>query len=98
MSKYDLSPLASADLDQLLDFIARDKPIAAVSFMQRIRRTCELLADNPQMGELRSDLVVVNARSFTVGNYIIFFRPMIDGVEVVRVVHGSRDIRHLGAD
>jgi toxin ParE1/3/4 len=98
MSNYDLSPLASADLDQLLDFIARDKPMAAVNFVQRIRQTCELLAANPLIGELRSDLVLANVRSFTVGSYVIFFRPTTGGIEVIRIVHGSRDIRHLAGD
>jgi hypothetical protein len=31
-------------------------------------------------------------RSFSVGNYVVFYRPMQSGVEVVRVIHAARDI------
>jgi toxin ParE1/3/4 len=27
-----------------------------------------------------------------VGNYLIFYRPISDGIEIVRVLHGARDI------
>ena len=30
--------------------------------------------------------------SFPVGNYIIFYLPLSDGIEVVRVLHGRQDI------
>jgi toxin ParE1/3/4 len=29
---------------------------------------------------------------FPVGNYLIFFQPIQDGVEVIRVLHGKRNI------
>ena len=51
---------------------------------------CQFLADNPLMGcvhpELRPGL-----RSFPHGDYLIFYRPLRDGVSIVRVLHGSRD-------
>jgi plasmid stabilization system protein ParE len=33
-------------------------------------------------------------RSFAVGNYVIFYQPLAgsDGVEIVRVIEGHRDI------
>jgi plasmid stabilization system protein ParE len=41
----------------------------------------------------------VNARSwlatsaaFAIGNYVIFYLPTQDGIDVVRVLHGARDI------
>ena len=34
-------------------------------------------------------------RSFPVGNYVIFYRAMQDGIEVVRVLSGFRDIPNL---
>jgi toxin ParE1/3/4 len=33
-----------------------------------------------------------NLRSFPVGSYIIFYLPLSDGVEVVRVMNGRQDI------
>lgn len=53
-----------------------------------------MLLENPLAGrerrELRADL-----RSFPAGNYVIFYVPLPDGVEIIRVMHGRQDI---GAD
>ena len=40
---------------------------------------------------MRGDLLK-NLRSFPVGNYVIFYVPISDGIEVVRVMHGRQDI------
>ena len=47
------------------------------------------------MGEVRPGFGVPGCRSFSVGNYVIFFRPIDDGIEIARVIHGSRDMRNL---
>ena len=38
------------------------------------------------------DELAEGLRSFAVGRYVIFYRPISEGVEIVRVLHGSRDI------
>ena len=43
------------------------------------------------MGQQRDDLRP-NLRSFTHGNYVAFFYPMAEGIEVAAVVHGARDV------
>jgi toxin ParE1/3/4 len=32
---------------------------------------------------------------FRIGNYLIFYRPEADGVQVIRILHGRRDIPKL---
>jgi toxin ParE1/3/4 len=95
MPKLVVSPLAEADLNEILEFIARDKPDAAVQWVQKIRETCEFLAKNPEIGEQRPELRKGQFRSSLVGAYIIFYRPIRDGVEIARIVRGERDIRNL---
>jgi toxin ParE1/3/4 len=34
-------------------------------------------------------------RSFPVGNYVVFYRIVPEGIELVRVLHGARDLRRL---
>jgi len=34
-------------------------------------------------------------RGFPVGNYLVFYRPASDGIEIIRVLHGARDIPEL---
>jgi toxin ParE1/3/4 len=53
-----------------------------------------MLAETPFAGRDRSELRA-ELRSFPVGNYLIFYVPTPDGVEVVRVMHGRQD---MGSD
>jgi toxin ParE1/3/4 len=51
-----------------------------------------MLSRHPLLGRSRTDLHP-GLRSFPFGRYVIFYRPLDDGIEVVRVLHGARDIR-----
>ncbi len=95
MPVVNYAPAAESDLVDIADYIARDKPEAARRWVERIRETCETLATQPEIGELRRGFGVPGCRSFTVGNYVIFFRATAGGIEIARVVHGSRDLRNL---
>jgi toxin ParE1/3/4 len=87
-------PLASADLLDIWNFIASDSFEKADRFLQKIDSQLKILASNPGMGRKR-DSLVPNLRSFPVGNYLIFYRPINQGIEVIRVLHGARDIQSL---
>jgi toxin ParE1/3/4 len=89
------APEADDDLEGIVDYIARDKPTAAREWLVKVRATCQILAKNPQVGEVREGFGVAGCRSFSVGNYVVFFRPVDDGIEVSRVIHGSRDMRNI---
>ena len=95
MARVIYSPNADADLLDIAEYIAQDKPDAALRWLQAIREKCALLAGNPEMGQERLGYGVADCRSFSVGNYVIFFRAIDQGIEVARIVHGSRDLRHL---
>ena len=64
---------------------------AADAWLKRIENTFDMLAQTPMVGRARDDLSM-NLRSFPVGRYIIFYIPMSDGVEVVRVMNSRQDI------
>jgi toxin ParE1/3/4 len=59
-----------------------------------MREKCFVLAANPDLGELRPDLAK-NLRCFSFGNYVIFYRPMQNGVEIIRVASGFQNIEIL---
>jgi toxin ParE1/3/4 len=90
MSRPYFSPSSHRDLQAILEHIAKDKPGAALRHVERLEEACWMLARNPQMGTARDELLP-NLRCWSVGNYVIYFRPADDGIEVVRVVHGARD-------
>jgi len=87
-------PEAESDLEEIWWHIAQDSPNNADSFLDRIQETCSALADYPQMGVSRAELTL-NLRSHTVGNYLVFYFPLEDGIEIVRILHRSRDIERL---
>ena len=59
--------------------------------IDRIDRTFDMLAEQPLAGRSRYDLAP-QLRSFPVGSYVIFYTPVPDGVELVRVMNGRQDI------
>ena len=95
MAELVFAPLAEQDLNDILDYISRDKPEAAVHWGQKIREKCSFLADNPEIGERRPEFKTGEFRRTLVGRYVIFYRPIKHGVEIARVVRGERDIREL---
>jgi len=93
MARLEISPEANRDLVEIGVYIARQSgsPQRADSFLDLIHRTCEVLATQPEMGELRVEFATGQYRSFLVGSYVIYFRSVSDGILVARVLHGARD-------
>jgi toxin ParE1/3/4 len=87
-------PEAENDLDEIWWYIAQDSPDHADRFLDRLQERLLALADFPKMGRSRDD-IQAGLRSQPVGNYLIFYFPLADGIEIVRVLHGSRDVESL---
>jgi toxin ParE1/3/4 len=84
-------PLAETDLDDIWWYIAQDNPDAADLFLDKIEERCRALAQFPKMGISRDELLP-SLRSLPIGNYLIFYMPIDDGIQVVRVLPAMRDI------
>jgi toxin ParE1/3/4 len=85
---------SDADLHDIATYIARDNLDAALRFIDRMDQRLKLLAEFSGLGRTREDLAP-GLRGFPVGNYVIFYRQIADGIELVRVLHGARDMRRL---
>jgi toxin ParE1/3/4 len=94
MNQFRVSDSARADLDEIWFVIAQDNPVAADLFLQRIISRFPLLTSMPYMGRARKELAP-DLRSFPVRNYVIFYRSTEGGIEVVRILHGARDLPPL---
>ena len=94
MRPYRLSQHALADLRALSDWIASDKPVAALRWLERMYEFFSLLTTQPEMGE-RCDELRPGLRRMSSGNYVVYFRSNAEFVEIVRVVHGSIDIGRI---
>ncbi len=94
MSRYRFSEQSRSDLDDIWLYIASDNLIAADRFIDELVGKFQTLAEQPGIGRTRDELAQ-SLRSFPVGNYVIFYRAMQDGIEVVRVLSGFRDIPNV---
>ncbi|HKW29314.1 MAG TPA: type II toxin-antitoxin system RelE/ParE family toxin [Verrucomicrobiae bacterium] len=94
MNQYRVSDAARSDLDGIWFYIAQDNPDAADGFLRALVSRFPLPASMPEMGRPREELAT-RLRSFPIGNYIIFYRPLENGVEIARVLHGARDFPPL---
>jgi toxin ParE1/3/4 len=94
MSNCRLTPQAAQDLTGIHDEIAQDRPAAAARLIAALERRCELLADFPEMGG-RLRVRPAGLRCFTAERYLIVYRPAADGIEVIRFLHGSRDLSRI---
>lgn len=94
MSRFRIAELAKTDLAEIRAYIARDKPGAADRQIARFFERFHMLARHGEMGQRRPELGA-DLRSFAVGNYVIVYRLITDGVEIARVVSGYRDLEAL---
>jgi addiction module RelE/StbE family toxin len=86
-------PIAEADLDDIIDYIALDNPTRAESFGQTLRDKTRPLAQHPRMGRVGRPGLPADVREWVVHpNYIVFYRVLdeVRTVEILRVRHTAR--------
>jgi toxin ParE1/3/4 len=99
MARYRFTPQAEQDLLEIAEFIAKDRPDEANRLIDKTEQKCRALAAMPEMGRQREELAS-GLRSAVVGRYLLFYRSDIAhaGIEIIRVIHGSRDIQSCLTD
>lgn len=90
MKRIIRRPKAEQDLGEIYDWIADSSISNADQYIERIISTIGKLVDMPNIGSHRLPSFP-DIRSFPIGSHLIFYRPIPDGIEVVRVIHGARD-------
>jgi toxin ParE1/3/4 len=90
---HRVSPRATADLDEIWQYIAAESgnPAIAQQTVNSITNRFFLLSEHPYMGRSRPELRP-GLHSHPVGNHLIYYRLQHDDVVIVRVLHGRRDI------
>ena len=94
-ARFVLSPEALDDFDQIWLYIAEDDIPAADHVEHELREAIKLLAERPQIGHVRRDLTDRPVKFWTVDHYVIVYDPATQPVQIVRLLHGSRDIPEL---
>ncbi|HEY3909690.1 MAG TPA: type II toxin-antitoxin system RelE/ParE family toxin [Stellaceae bacterium] len=83
------SPRARLDLEDIGDYIARDNPARAVSFLDELRAHCDRISTAPMSYPSREDLAA-GLRVSVHGRYLILFRANSGSVRIERILHGAR--------
>jgi plasmid stabilization system protein ParE len=95
MFAYVFSPEAVQDLEDVWDFIAADNVGAADRLQDEFFEAFEELARHPGLGHTRRDLTDKDVRFWPVGSYFVVYRKISSQVQIVAVLHGSRDIPEI---
>jgi toxin ParE1/3/4 len=90
-------PAADADVDSAAEYIAQDNLDAALRFYDAVESTYRELRDNPKRWPVHEldHPRLTNIRKRAVigfGNYLVFYRVEQPVVEIIRVLHGARDV------
>ncbi len=100
MPRFIPAPCVEHELWGIWEFIAKDNPDAATRVVESAYETFKTLALNPALGRPRKfrNPRLKGIRSWHVAgfdNYLIFYRPIPEGIEVLHVYHGARDLEAL---
>ncbi len=91
MARVLRRPEVAEDVASIWEYIADDNVTAADRWINQINERLQLLATQPLMGHAREELMP-GMRSFPFGRYVIFYMPIEDGIDVIRLLHSARDI------
>ena len=94
MARVIYSDIAKADLREIWDYVSDDSQLQADRLIERFRSKLEHLAKWNTLGRPRPE-ISVNCRSYPFGKYCFFFRPIDNGIEVIRVIHAARDLDQI---
>jgi toxin ParE1/3/4 len=91
MPRYFVAESANDDIDDILAAIIPENEDAAWRWYSGLYEKFDVLAHSPGIGRLRDELRL-NLHMFPFGNYLIFYLIVPNGVQIVRVIHGARDV------
>jgi toxin ParE1/3/4 len=94
MSRYVINVLASQDLNDIADYFFENSVEAGERFFQSFNRKCQQLVAFPNSGK-SYESIRPGLRGLSFEKYIIFYRILEDGIEILRVVSGRRDFPSL---
>jgi plasmid stabilization system protein ParE len=96
--RFQLTPRALDDLDEIWNYIAEDSEPAANRVESAILSACASLARRPMMGSKRIEMTALPVRFWTVTrypNYIVVYRPETRPLQIVTILHGERNLKAL---
>jgi len=94
MTRVVYSRQADAELVEIGAYIAADSERNAEAFVVKLRAKALKIAQAPRIYRLRND-IAPDVRLAALGDYVILFRIVAPGIEVLHIAHGARDLKAL---
>src|SRR5690242_18656386 len=94
MTRLIYSRHAEAELVDIAAYIAMDSERTAEAFVARLRAKAQRIAMSPRIYRLRDD-IAPGVRLAALGDYVILFRIVENGIVVLHVTHGARELKRL---
>ena len=92
MTGYRFTEPAREDLLEIWEFIAHDDIDAADRVIAGLEKAAEKLASHPQLGRIRPSIAGLEVRFLSVGAHFLVYRGKQEPIEILRVLHGARDL------
>ena len=95
--KIEYLPIAEEDITNIIHYIMRDNPDAALSMANKFDHSISLLELFPFSGSIPTDIRLqsLNYRVLVVGSYLVFYVVLDDTIEIRRILHGKRKYSFL---
>jgi toxin ParE1/3/4 len=95
-----IRPAASEDIDEIIDYLVGESAPAAQGFVKDLQQCFDLIAKNPKVGAPREyqSAALSGMRMFPLkkfSTYLVFYLSDEQTIDIVRVLHGRRDIEQL---
>lgn len=94
MRQIVITEQAEADLENIGRYLMQYSPNATVRVLRNFRKQFNLLATFPLLGRARDD-VLIGARCLVMDEYLIFYQPSDEIVEILRIRHGAQEPQDL---
>jgi antitoxin ParD1/3/4/toxin ParE1/3/4 len=95
VKRYILTPRAKRDINEIWEYIASDNIEAADRVLDALESAMVKLAKSPGIGHWREELADKRHRFWLVYSYLIAYRHETKPVQIVRVLHASRDVQSI---
>jgi toxin ParE1/3/4 len=102
MKTFSFSQSAIRDINEICQFYSPENVDIASRLFDNIRQKCKLYAEFPNMGKKYSHFIpsrkeyyqsfISNLRGFVVDDYIVFYYPRQEGIDVFRIISGKQDL------
>lgn len=96
--RVEWSEPATADLDAIRAYIARDSEYYAARFVQQVVKTTKMLGTFPELGQVVPESAERTLRERVLQNYRVLYEVQEKRVLIIAIIHAARDIGSISLD